>query len=129
MRPNLALCLRIVLAPELLGECTGTSPGQTRHMDPNIYVLEDVEIDEGCFELRRNGVVVPVEPRVLEFILYLVRHRPRLVSKHELLDQVWSEALVVDSVLTRCACLARQALGRHELIRTVYGRGYRWTRS
>jgi DNA-binding winged helix-turn-helix (wHTH) protein len=97
-------------------------------MDSNIYVLDDVEIDECSFELRRKGVAVSVEPRVLEFILYLVRHRPRLVPKHELLDQLWSQAFVVDSVLTRCACLARQALGRHELIRTVYGRGYRWAR-
>jgi DNA-binding winged helix-turn-helix (wHTH) protein len=96
-------------------------------MGPRIYIAGEVEIDEDCFELRRRGVCVPVEPRVLEFILYLVRHRTRLVSKHELLDQLWKEAFVVDSVLARCACLARQALGRHELIRTVYGRGYRWT--
>ena len=96
-------------------------------MEQKIYIAGEVEIDEDGFELRRNGVSVPVEPKVLEFILYLVRHRTRLVSKDELLDQVWKEAFVVESVLARCACLARQALGRHELIRTVYGRGYRWT--
>jgi DNA-binding winged helix-turn-helix (wHTH) protein len=96
-------------------------------MRPNVYVTGEIEIDEDRFELRKRGVSVPIEPKVLEFILYLVRHRTRLVPKEELLHQVWKEACVVDSVLTRCACLARQAVGSHALIRTVYGRGYRWT--
>jgi DNA-binding winged helix-turn-helix (wHTH) protein len=95
-------------------------------MQPTIYMAAEVEIDDEGFELRKNGVPVPIEPKVLEFILYLVRHRTRVVSKRELLDQVWSDTFVAESVLARCACLARQALGRHELIRTVYGRGYRW---
>jgi DNA-binding winged helix-turn-helix (wHTH) protein len=91
-----------------------------------LYVARDLSIDDGCFVLRRRGVDVSVEPRVLEFIIYLVRHRPRLVSKQELIAQVWRQNHVVGSALTRCACLARKSLGDPSLIRTIHGRGYRW---
>ena len=30
-----------------------------------------------------------VEPRVLELLVYLIRHRERVVSKDELLKQLW----------------------------------------
>ncbi len=91
------------------------------------YLIGNVRIDENRFELTRNGHTVPIEPRPLELIVYLVRHRARIVSKQELLDEVWQGTCVVDSVIPRCVCLARQALGDPSLIQTVYGRGYRWT--
>lgn len=90
------------------------------------YIVGDVEIDEEGFELCRKGVRVTVEPRVLEFILHLIRNRARLVTKDELLQALW-QSFVVDSVVTRCACLARKTLGDPTLIRTIYGRGYRWS--
>lgn len=90
------------------------------------YTVGDVKIDEDGFELCRKGVRVTVEPRVLEFILHLIRNRARLVTKDELLEALW-RSFVVDSVITRCACLARKTLGDPSLIRTVYGRGYRWS--
>lgn len=91
------------------------------------YIVGNLEIDEDGFELRRRGIRVTIEPRVLEFILHLIRHRTRLVSKDELLETVWQQSFVVESVVTRCACLARKILGDPSLIRTVYGRGYRWS--
>lgn len=91
------------------------------------YVVGDLEIDEDAFELRHEGSIVAVEPRVLEFVLYLIRNRVRLVTKDELLESLWRGGFVVESVVTRCASLARKALGDPSLIRTVYGRGYRWT--
>lgn len=91
-----------------------------------VHAADRIEIDEQRFELRRGGLQVAIEPKVLEFILYLVRHKRRVVSKRELLDELWKETHVVESVLTRCACLARRALGSPALIGTVYGRGYRW---
>lgn len=91
-----------------------------------MYVLGNLRIDQDGFEIVRNDGVVTVEPRVLEFILYLLNHRTRLVPKSELLRGLWRETFVVESVLSRCACLARRALGNPSLIKTVYDRGYRW---
>jgi len=90
------------------------------------YLLGDLIIDDECFEVRKSGVVVHVEPRVLDFVLYLIRNRHRLVTRVELLDGLWKDSCVVDSVVTRCACIARKLLGDAALIRTIYGRGYRW---
>ena len=83
--------------------------------------------DDACFELKRDGGIVEVEPRVFDFILYLIKHRARVVLKDELLNQVWKQSCISESALTRCACEARKALGDSSLIKTVRGRGYRWS--
>jgi DNA-binding winged helix-turn-helix (wHTH) protein len=90
------------------------------------YWVGEAHIDARGFELRRNGQIVPVEPRVLEFVLYLIQHRDRMVPKHELLHALWKDSCVVEAVITRCAHLARRSLGDPKAIRTVRGRGYRW---
>ena len=52
------------------------------------YRFSDLEIDEESFAVRRNGQLVVLEPRVFELLIYLIRNRPRMVTKDELLDQV-----------------------------------------
>jgi DNA-binding winged helix-turn-helix (wHTH) protein len=91
-----------------------------------VYIVGDLTIDTDGFALRRRGVELAVEPRVLEFIIYLVRHSTRLISKRELIEKVWGHSHIVGSALSRCACLARKSLGDPSLIKTVHGRGYRW---
>jgi DNA-binding winged helix-turn-helix (wHTH) protein len=63
---------------------------------------------------------------VLDFIVYLIQHRERAVSKSELLSHVWRGIHVGDSAVGRCACLARRIVGASS-IRTIHGRGYQWT--
>jgi DNA-binding winged helix-turn-helix (wHTH) protein len=92
-----------------------------------LYTFGRVQLDDACFELKRDGRVVEVEPRVFDFILYLINHRARVVLKDELLSQVWKQSCISESALTRCACEARKALGDPSLIKTVRGRGYRWS--
>jgi DNA-binding winged helix-turn-helix (wHTH) protein len=85
-----------------------------------------VEIDPRRFEVRTGAVTVTVEPRVFDFMLYLARHRDRVVSKTELVAEVWAACHVGDAALARCASLARKALRDPKLIVTVHRRGYRW---
>ena len=92
-----------------------------------LYKFGRIQLDEACFELQRDGGIIEVEPRVFDFILYLVKHRARVVLKDELLSQVWKQSCISESALTRCACEARKALGDPSLIKTVRGRGYRWS--
>lgn len=95
-----------------------------------IFRLGDCEIDSGRYEVRRAGAPVPVEPKVLDLLLYLVRERDRLVTKQELLEAVWPGVHVTESTLTRAVSLARAAVGdsaqAHAVVETVSGRGYRW---
>jgi len=76
-----------------------------------IHRFGDIEIDESRRELRREGVVRVVEPRVFDLIVYLVRNRERVVSKRELLDALWPDEDVFESALTVAIHRARKALG------------------
>jgi DNA-binding winged helix-turn-helix (wHTH) protein/pimeloyl-ACP methyl ester carboxylesterase len=94
------------------------------------YVFEDCVLDTDVFELRRAGEQVRIEPQVFDVLVHLVRHRDRIVSKEELLDEVWGDRFVSESALTSRLKAARQALGDdgrlQRCIRTVHGRGYRF---
>lgn len=87
-------------------------------------------LDHARFELRRSGVVVHVEPRVFDVLADLVANRDRVVSKTELLDNVWGDRFVGESALTSRIKGVRRAVGddgtRQGVIRTVHGRGYQF---
>ena len=90
----------------------------------------DFELDIASYQLRRQGVLVNVEPQVLDVITYLAQHADRLIRKEELLDEVWGDRFVSESALTSRIKSARQALGddgrTQGMIRTVHGRGYQF---
>ncbi len=94
------------------------------------YRFGTFELDERLYQLRREGELVKLEPKVFDVLRHLVRHRDRVVSKDELLETLWPGEFVSESVLPRCVAAARKALGdtRHDsaFIATVHGRGYRF---
>jgi DNA-binding winged helix-turn-helix (wHTH) protein/predicted ATPase len=95
-----------------------------------IYRFGDCELDDRRYELRRGGVPCHLEPQVFEVLAYLVRNRDRVVTKNELLDQIWGSRFVTESALTSRLKAARKAVGdsgrAQHVIRTVHGRGYRF---
>jgi len=95
-----------------------------------IYRLHGCELDPARFELRRDGQPVPVEPQVLELLLYLVAHRDRAVTRTELFEQLWRGRVVTDSALNSRIKMARSAIGddgaAQAQIRTLHRTGYRF---
>ena len=95
-----------------------------------IYRFDPYELDTDRFELRRSGAPVRVEPQVFEVLAHLVAHRDRVVPREELLDVVWGDRFVGESVLTSRLTSARRAVGddgrEQRVLRTVHGRGYRF---
>ena len=95
-----------------------------------IYRFGEFELDGDAFELRREGALLESEPKVLELLLYLVRHAERLVSREELLAEVWRGVHVEETSLYRAVAIARRLVGQSDgadaPIRTVRGRGYRF---
>src|SRR5690242_16883209 len=96
---------------------------------PMIFGFGDFELDDAVFELRRGSERVGVQPKVLDLLLYLVKHRQRVVPKHELLEQVWQGVTVTEAALSRVVMEARKALDDgpdQEIIQTSRGRGSRF---
>jgi pimeloyl-ACP methyl ester carboxylesterase/DNA-binding winged helix-turn-helix (wHTH) protein len=95
-----------------------------------VYYFEQCELDPLRRELRRGGRAVHVEPQVFAVLLHLLRHRSRVVTKHELLDAVWGDRFVSDATVTSRLKAARRAIGddgrSQRLIATVHGIGYRF---
>jgi DNA-binding winged helix-turn-helix (wHTH) protein/TolB-like protein len=87
-------------------------------MDPDKQVL-----------LRENHPI-PVTPKAFETLLALVRRSRDVVSKGELLKEIWPDSFVEESNLSQNIFLLRKALGdtaeNRQYIVTLPGRGYRF---
>jgi len=75
------------------------------------YRFGTAEFDEARFELRVGGLPVEVEHRALEVLAYLLRHAGEVVTKEELLREVWAGRVTVDKVLPNAVTKLRRALG------------------
>jgi pimeloyl-ACP methyl ester carboxylesterase len=91
-------------------------------------VFDDCELDPARRELRVEGAQRPLQPQVFDLLLYLVQNRERVVSKTELLEELWPDTIVTESSLQRAVSLARSALGPRgaALIQTYPRQGYRF---
>jgi TolB-like protein/DNA-binding winged helix-turn-helix (wHTH) protein len=92
------------------------------------YQFGDFELATERYELRRNGVVLHVEPLVFDLILFLSRNPGRVVSRGEIVDGVWQGRLVSEATIDGSIKSARRILGdsgdTQNYIRTVRGRGF-----
>jgi DNA-binding winged helix-turn-helix (wHTH) protein/Tfp pilus assembly protein PilF len=97
---------------------------------PQSYEFGPFSVDAGKRRLLRDGEAVPLAPKVLETLLTLIENRDRVLSKDELLKQVWGDTIVEEGGLTRNISVLRKALGEkpedHQYIVTVPARGYRF---
>lgn len=88
------------------------------------------EVDLRRQELRRGGGRVHVEPQVFDLLVHLLRNRDRVVSKDELLDEIWNGRIVSEAALSSRINAARKAVGddgeRQSLIKTIHKRGFRF---
>jgi len=81
-------------------------------------------------ELRRGSEIVNLEPKAFDLLTYLVRHRDRVVSKDDLLQEVWGGRIVSEAALTTRINAVRRALGddgaAQRLVRTLTRKGIRF---
>jgi TolB-like protein len=80
-------------------------------------------------ELRGDGMQARLTPRAAAVFAMLAECAPKLVSKQELFERVWSGLAVSDDALTSCIQELRHALGDDarapRYIETRHRRGYR----
>ncbi len=103
------------------------SPGNTGS-GANIVRFADCELDLSMMELRRNGEPVHVEPQVFDLLALLVARRGTVVSKNDLLDEIWGDRFVSAAALSSRIASVRRATGddgkAQRVIRTVHGKGF-----
>ncbi|CAG6395995.1 response regulator transcription factor [Streptomyces cocklensis] len=102
--------------------------GMTRaRNDAALLVVGDLTLDEDAREVTRGGDAIDLSPTEFELLRYLMRNPRRVLSKLQILDQVWSydfggEAHVVELYISY---LRRKVdAGREPMIHTVRGAGY-----
>ncbi len=94
------------------------------------YRFGPFAVDAGSYRLLRGGEVIPLSPKIIDLLLYLVARQSALVPKDELFTALWPDVAVTDNALTQAVSELRQALGddpaRPTYIQTVARRGYRF---
>jgi DNA-binding winged helix-turn-helix (wHTH) protein len=94
-----------------------------KHGRPLIYRFGEFEVNPYTRQLLRAGRSVPIQPKPLDLLLYLIRERARVVPRDEILAEVWQGVRVEAQALGFALHAVRRAVGddgnRQSVIRTV----------
>lgn len=98
--------------------------------EPHIYEFDDFRLDAGKRLLLRRGQMLSLTPRILDTLIYFVRHQGRVIEKDELMRAIWPDAFVEENNLNQSVSTLRRVLGEsrgeNRYIVTVPGHGYRF---
>src|SRR5262249_37898474 len=99
-------------------------------MEKEMYYFGPFSLDPGERVLSHDGTPLTLTPKVFDTLLCLVRNRGRVLTKDELLKEIWPDAFVEEVNLAVNISTLRKALGEGpkdgRYIVTVPGRGYRF---
>lgn len=94
-----------------------------------VFQFGEYTADCGTREVTRHGELIRLERRAFDLLAYLLHQEGRVVTKGELLEKVWFNHFVCDSVIAQCIMKVRKALGDDgqaaRVIKTVHRVGYR----
>src|SRR5712675_3000385 len=93
---------------------------------PERYRFGSFELQPDKRRLLKDGDAISLRPRAFDLLAALVERAGHLVTKDELLDQVWPKMVVEEAALHVQVSALRKVLGA-EAITTVSGRGYQFT--
>ena len=95
-----------------------------------VFQFNQISLDTTQYRLCVSGNPISVEPQVFDLLAYLVGNRDRVVSRDELLENLWEGKVVTDAALGVCLKDARRAVGdtgaSQSVIKTFHSRGYQF---
>ncbi len=95
-----------------------------------IFRFGDFQVDVLARTVRRQDTLIPLNRRAFDVLLYFVHDPGRVLSKDELLKNVWPDAFVDENSLAQSISVLRKALeekpGENNYIVTLPGRGYQF---
>ena len=92
----------------------------------------DIKVDLARLEVHRDGETIPLTPREGDILSYLIQHHDRVVTREDLLLDVWHyqsanvETRTVDIHIVGLRRKVEPEPAKPQLIQTVRGKGYRW---
>ncbi len=102
----------------------------SRNGGVTMYYFGNFTLDDERLELRRDGQLISIEPQVFDVLRHLIVNCDRVVSRDELIDEIWDGRIVSEAALSSRIYDARAAVGdsgrKQEFIKTVHGRGFRF---
>ncbi len=111
----------------LRGMLRRASPPRPPTAHGDSLVVGDLVMDERAMEVTRDGTPVELSPTEFALLRYLMRHPRQVLSKAQILDEVWSydfggQAHVVELYISYLR--KKIDAGRAPMIHTVRGAGY-----
>ncbi len=93
------------------------------------FRIGDWLVEPSLGRVSRGECTVQLELKVMDALVCLARHAGELVTRQQLVDEVWATEFISDNTLTHAIAELRSALGddaRHpSYIETIHRRGYR----
>lgn len=81
-------------------------------------------------QLSKQGEAVRLRQKLNQLLCYFLQHRSRVISKEELLREIWDQGQYRERSLAQSILELRKALGDSAssplYIRTIPGKGYQW---
>ncbi len=95
------------------------------------FTFGDVELSFKKYAARKAGQELELSPREFEILRYLIRRRSEIVTRDQLLDEVWGYesspvTRTVDNHIARLRQKIEQDPSNPQYIVTVHGLGYRF---
>jgi DNA-binding winged helix-turn-helix (wHTH) protein len=94
------------------------------------YRFGEYRLDAQSRALYRGGELVRLEPKIADMLLFLIERRGLVVSKEELMEQVWQGTIVEDTAVRRNISLMRSTLdptNMNRFVETLPRQGYRFS--
>jgi len=96
---------------------------------PDVFRFGDVEVDFRRQRLRKAGEQVEISAREFRLLAYLVEHRGTMVSREQLLNDIWGYEVypttrTVDNHIARLRKKVEDEPDKPRWIQTVRGAGY-----
>jgi PAS domain S-box-containing protein len=97
-------------------------------MTVEIYRFDRCEVQVHRRQVTLDGLEQRIEPLPFDLLVLLIRNRGHVVSKDQLIEEVWMGRCVTDGVITTAIQKVRRAIGdyrsRPPIVATSYRRGY-----
>lgn len=101
-----------------------------RERGEQIYRFADFALDANEHRLQRGEQEIYLRPKTFETLIYLIGRHGHLVTKDELLDNIWHDTIVTEATVAHCIEEIRKALGddahHPQYLKTIPRVGYKF---